>query len=385
MRIRIVDNEGGLANLEQDWDHLLKVSSQDFPFFSWTWYSTWWKHFGGKGELCVLVAEEPDGCIKGIAPLYRRHTKLRGLPIRELRFMNSGIGPRNTFVLEQGQSGMCALLEMVEWLSTNRAKWDLITLSNVDTASPYVEELIGSAQNAGLYTLEEPARQSPFIQMEGEFEEYWADNFKSRQRNNVLRPLRMHGERGTCQVISYTDVRDMDKALELAFQVSASSWKSRRATHMSGSREREAFYRDITKSLAEKGQIRIWISMLNDTPIALEYQLTSEHAVHLLVNDFDDAFHSLSPGNVLLYHVVRELYGERVSEYDFCGNAYKYEKIWATDARQHVSLQMFNSTFYSRVIHVTKTRILPTIRAIHGTIASALMKRTTEELVKSDN
>ena len=43
------------------WDELLANSDFNLPFYSWAWYSTWWKHFGGRNGLFVVTGRRCDG------------------------------------------------------------------------------------------------------------------------------------------------------------------------------------------------------------------------------------------------------------------------------------------------------------------------------------
>jgi CelD/BcsL family acetyltransferase involved in cellulose biosynthesis len=374
MHVRIIRNSKGLLELKDKWDRFLNSSGQNMPFYSWAWYSAWWKHFGENNDLFLLVAEESDGCLQGIAPLYRKRTRIRGLPVRELRFLDNSIGPRNAILLQKGPTGIQALKEIVECINEHRVEWDLITLSNIEAESNFLTELVKYLHSAGFRFLQEPARQSPYIALEGSFEDYWTNNFNSKFRNNILRKLRVQNNHGHCQVVSYTEPSDMERALRLTFEISSKSWKGRIGADMGGSAERKAFYREVTHALAEQSQVRIWISIINDSPIALSYQLISEHAVHQLVGDFDDSYRSLAPGNILLYHIIQQTYGERIRNYDFCGNAYEYEKPWAKGVKRHIHFQIFNANYYSSLIYTCKTRILPLLRCITTAFSTSANK-----------
>jgi len=365
MHVRIIRNRAQFVGLGTCWDELLE-SYHNLPFYSWTWYSTWWNHFGQTSDLFVLVAQEHPGRIDGIAPLLRSRTYIRGLPVKEIHFLDNAIGPRNGIFLRPGDVGHRALRGMVQCLVEHRREWDLATLTNMDVESPYMRDLILEAQHAGMRVVNSPARQTPYIQIDGDFSAYWADNFNSKHRSNVTRHLRMSNQRGQYRVIDYTAANDMAVALGLAFQVSANSWKGRLGTHMNGRPDREGFYRDLTALLAERRQVRIWLAMLDNRPIAVSYQLVSDKAVHSLVSDFDDSFRDLAPGNVLLYHILQKLCLEGKSGYDFCGNLSDYEKPWATGTKPHVTLQFFNRNWYSWFIFATKTRILPLFSTVRG-------------------
>ena len=68
--IREIRDAAGLLELEQPWDELLRASAVDGVFLTWEHARTWWEFYGeGKMGLRVLVAEDEDGRLVGIAPL----------------------------------------------------------------------------------------------------------------------------------------------------------------------------------------------------------------------------------------------------------------------------------------------------------------------------
>ncbi len=204
--------------------------------------------------------------------------------------------------------------------------------------------------------------RSPYIELGGDFDDYLVQNFGRKHRYNIRRTARILRENPDCRVVRFSRRDEMLVALELAFRVSKASWKGTTNSDMAGSEARKAFYVDVTNHLAEEGLVQIWLLELAGCPIAVQYQLISHKAVHLLVSDFDENNHDLSPGTALLYRVIEQLHKEDIKEFDFCGDAYEYKMEWATGIRQHVNIQLFNSNWYSRFIFITKTRILPLFR-----------------------
>lgn len=69
----IVSSEEGFSELRPEWDALVDRLDLPSPFHSWDWNYVWWKHFGGRSRLHIVVFRS-DGRLAGLAQLHeRRH------------------------------------------------------------------------------------------------------------------------------------------------------------------------------------------------------------------------------------------------------------------------------------------------------------------------
>jgi CelD/BcsL family acetyltransferase involved in cellulose biosynthesis len=369
---RIVRAPREFDGLRPAWDGLCDDDRFRAPFYSWLWQSLWWKHFGRGKSLFVVVVEDDRRQIVGIAPLMKHRRSIRGLPVTELAFAANPLTPRSAILASPRFPAAVVAEEALRCLAAHRGEWDLATLTNIDASLLSPAAVLQCCRQRGLAAIQTPGRSSPFAAIAGGFDAYWAGKFNSKRRGNIRRSLQMLNERGAYRVVDYTASDGMEAALRWAFQVSANSWKGRIGSHMNGSRVREAFYRDITASLAAKGQVRIWIAFLDSRPVAVQYYMTCGKRLYFLVNDFDQRHERLSPGTVLLYKVLERLHEEgRIEELDFGGEAYGYKLKWATGIRPHASFELFNSCPYSKFLHLTKSVLLPNLRRLRRRLAPA--------------
>ena len=63
-----ISQESEFSNLQTTWNNLLKQSDADNPFLTWEWLYSWWKFYGDKSELMILVVREDDKTV-ALAPL----------------------------------------------------------------------------------------------------------------------------------------------------------------------------------------------------------------------------------------------------------------------------------------------------------------------------
>jgi CelD/BcsL family acetyltransferase involved in cellulose biosynthesis len=299
-----------------------------------------------------------------VAPLLKHRTTLRGLRVRELRFLENGIGPRNDILVSSRVRPEEAAVALLDCLARQQREWDLATLANIDEQASCLEAMRLSAPAYGIKLLEEAGRTSPLITLEDDFEQYFSRTFDRKHRYNIRRSVRDAEEKLRSAVACFSGPHDVAPALQQAFRVSRASWKGQQNTDMGGCELRRAFYEEVTQRFAELGVIQIWLLELDDQPAAIQYQLVSGTSVYLLVSDFAAQFHGHSPGTVLLYRVLEQLCRQGIREFDFCGEAYDYKMRWSTGVRRHVTLQLFGRTGYARGIFWAKTGLLPLLRRL---------------------
>ena len=315
---RIVQDMAGLQGLRESWNELNATGRYRGPFLSWTWHDAWCRHFTQPGGMFIIVAEDPAGTVQAIAPLMKLRRRVNGLAVREVRFLENAIAPRHSFLIRKEACEDEAVDAIVACLAAHRREWNLVTLENIDCGSLFLGCLRNSIEKHGLHRWETAGFCSPYVDFGGDFTEYLA-TLGSKHRSDVKRNARRLLSQQDYRLLEFTAPENIMEGLSLAFRVSEASWKKEKGFHMAETAERRQFYKHITERFAELGQVRIYIAMLGDHPIALEYQVVDNDTVYLLINDFDRRHRALAPGTVLLYQAIERFCSSSQNCFDFCG------------------------------------------------------------------
>ena len=334
MQTRIIRTLEEFRQLQAAWDDLTGDSPLEAPFHGWTWYDAWWKHFGAGSELFLVVGED-GGRLQMVAPLRRTRRMLRGLPVREIGFMANAISPASTILVRNGFDEAAAWTAVLACLAQQRRCWDMLKLWNVPETVASLERADTISRQQGLRLLREPGWQSAYIALEGDFDAYLTERFGKNRLRGIRQKVRQLSQQPGYRLTAYRTPAELDQGLELAFAVSRASWKGALGTDMAGAADRRAFYVDITQRLAQRGAVRIWVSSLEETPLAVHYQLIAGNATYLIINDFQQQYHAQSPGTVLMYQVAERLFQEPPGEFRFSGDLYDYKSLWATGLHRH--------------------------------------------------
>ena len=94
MHIRRISNYTDFLSLKEDWNKLLKESGNDSIFLRHEWFDCWWRSHAETYEdaqnLSILLIEDKGKCI-GIIPLKTSRVQYRGLKVKKLGFLESGL------------------------------------------------------------------------------------------------------------------------------------------------------------------------------------------------------------------------------------------------------------------------------------------------------
>ncbi len=363
--MRILRTAEEFQNLEAAWGRMLRRSNYQAPFHTWGWHNTWWKCFGRGQDLYLITGEGVDGQLQIVAPLMRRKRRLRGMPLVEIRFMANHNNPFN-FVLHRSDISTSDVLSSVlSCLADNSRDWHLITLRNIPERLLDQGAMTSVATRLGLNHICQQGWSSAYITVEGPFDEYLTNRLGKQRLRGIGQKVRQLSARPEYQLRDYQAPETMPFAVEQAFAVSANSWKKSAGTDMSGAEDMRRFYEEISPGLADSGQVRIWISSLGPTPLALQYNLVSPDTMYLLINDFNEAYRRQSPGTVLLYQVLSQLFREHsVSRFQFSGDLYDYKSHWATGIEKHFTTTLYHRGLYSRVLWFARGTLAPVIQSL---------------------
>lgn len=343
---------------------MLGDSDFETPFFSAMWYRTWYECFGTGKELFVVGAWNAHQKLVAIAPLVKTETSVLGIRLREITFMYNSIAPRSSILYRRGAQGSRGVEAIFAELMRRSHEWDCIRLVNVDAALPFITDLNRFVEPRRHKVLIKQGRISPYLKIRGTFEEYFQTQLNAKKRYNIRSRVKKLHNHLDCTVIRYTRVQDMPMALGLSFRVSRASWKGNLGTDMGSTPENQKFYSEITRILAENGQIAIWVASHKGSPIAIHYHLVSDKISYMIITDYDENYESLAPGSFLLYYVIENLFSENYSELDMCGDAFEYKMIWTGTVRKHVNVRIYNRNPLSRLMYYYSAKLLPSYHAI---------------------
>ncbi len=364
MRITLLKETEEFLKIKQNWQALCDdLDNSITAFASFEWYETWWRHYSAGATLHMITMWDGDRLV-GIAPLVLRRVTIHGLPLTALCFMENNQSLNNDFIVAPADRELF-LQELLRYVFTQAARWDVMVFRNIPATSPNCGALVEVLDGTGKRWLKSPTWfDSPYLVPTGS----WTDFLASRtaRTRKSLRNIR-NGlfKAGDVTVANYRTPEEFLSVKEEVFNLARQSWAENQGDSMA-SPANEAFFSDLGCAFARKGWLSLWTLRLNGTMVAVEFHVKAYAKEHAMRGHYLPRCAALSPGTYLEMEIIRHAFGEteRVCVYDFCGSFEQYKRKWTDTFVAHHDILIFNERLYSRLIRFHEATAVPLLRRI---------------------
>lgn len=339
-QLQSVRDGAAFARLRREWDELLDASMAGV-FNSWEWLYPWYRRIAPQRELMVLLARDPAGELVGLMPLCLSRVRVAGRSIRRLSFLGeTHVGSDYLdLVAPRGREEQAAsLFAQAIWRA--RAGWDLLELLDLDQDSPTVRVFRDTfARQGWRFELRERftcpfevfppgIRFDQFLQRTGRRENFlrrW--KWLSRQPGYLLELSTTPGQLAT--------------PMAEFFRLHALRWAPQGGSMGIKGAGVEAFHRDASEYLAERGMLRLYTLKLGATALASVYGIVHRKKFIYFQSGFDPGWAQRSVGLVLVGETFRQAIESGLYEYDFLRGTEPYKADWTTQERRTVAIRVF--------------------------------------------
>jgi len=294
------------------WQALHAASALRSPFLSWIWQREWARAFAPRDRLEIRRVTDEAGHLLGLLPLYEAepgvHRLLGGVDVSDYLDLLAEAG-RETEV-------WTALLAS---RPPARPAWDL---HSVPAASPTVTRLPALAVEHGVDVTVTVEARCPILDLPATWGAYLA-GLSGKQRHEMLRKMRrLEREVPDARAVGLGSRADVEARFDDFLALHRQS-RVGKARFMDG--RMEAFFRRAGAMLAEAEAFRLWLLDAPGGPLASFLCLEWDGTVGLYNSGFRPEAAALSPGLVLLAHVVRDAIERGKRRFDFLRGEERYK------------------------------------------------------------
>jgi len=357
VKTRLITSLREFDALAPIWGEVTKEGDQTSPFLSHDWFACCWRTAGPDRHREVWFLEDTAGPV-ALVPLVRWRTRVRGLPVRMVGFLDAPDTPFVDFPIAGAlEETVAAFVRAFR----DRRDWDILSLQKIPAHSRTIKALEASLAGELRWRVAGTERV-PYLTISESWQQFFRDRtqrFRKTCRNIENRLKRS----GAVTVEEHRDVDPEGALFAEAMEVSRQSWKGPRGLAMATMEGMPRFFQELTGRASANGWLHLWILRLDGRAVATEYQIGANGSIHALRADFDSALADLSPGSHLLAEIVRSLFERRcVHEYDMGPGSNDYKLRWATGAHELLTLEAYAPTRYGRLLHTAETRLVPRAR-----------------------
>jgi CelD/BcsL family acetyltransferase involved in cellulose biosynthesis len=304
------------------WNALVEQSIADTPFSRYEYLAEWWQTRGGgewqNPELVLVSASENDQLI-GIAPLF-----LAEYDGRKALLLVGSIEISDYLDLIVREADLPRFLSgLMDFLASSLGdSWSAVDWYNLPDDSPTLAALQAEAESRGWNHHQEIYRPTPRIALNGSFEDYLS-RLEKKQRHEIRRKIRRAAE-SDLNVRFHLVGKDADINAEMDSFFHLMIQDPNKALFLKD--DMRAQMTSVIRAAFEQGYL--WLAFLEVDGVKVAASLNFDYKNKLWgYNSGVSRSHmELSPGWVLLGHVIQWCCDHGRSEFDFMrgDEEYKY-------------------------------------------------------------
>ncbi|MCI0572375.1 MAG: GNAT family N-acetyltransferase [Myxococcaceae bacterium] len=339
LRVEVVSDVLSFARLRTEWT-VLHESSGASLFTAWEWLQPWVHRIGPDRTLRVLCARDRSGRLVGLLPLALQERRVLGRKVRRLTFLGDAhVGSDFLDVVADSGTREEVTRAFVAYLRDTQADWDVLDLLDVDAESPS-ESLLRESFGIRDYRLQVRPR---FVCPWEAFlpaETFHSFLRRTGRRDNYLRRRRWLDQQEGFRIDRVVAPGKLAGPLASFFRLHAARWAEEGGSDGIRGPEVEAFHRDATQLLAERGKVWLYTLSLAGRPLASVYGLVHGGTFLYYQSGYDPAWRHRSVGLVLLGQTFKDALDAGCTAYDFLRGTEAYKSEWATRQRRTVALRV---------------------------------------------
>ena len=317
--LQIVEGAEDISEFGEHWDDLFARAVGAPPYLSRPWVSTFIQEGRILGTPLFVLAL----CGSKLVAL---------LPLAVRRCLNAKIAaPIGT-----GEASYLGMLLDPKYPSVVGCMADLIVSERVfdiyintflSTNDTTANNLLAMLVQKGCFcrqTLKDPCY---YIQLGCSFDEYFHKCMSSRSRHTLRRKERRLFRNADVRVDYYPGKQITDETIGRIARVQEESWMKRRGVAVLG----QPFYRKFLLTMVQTGLGCLWLMTIDGDDAAFQYAFVAHRKLYFRWTAFKLKYESLSPGQSLMMHIIRDACDDNVLLIDLGPGDAEYKRFWATN------------------------------------------------------
>ncbi|MEZ0490915.1 GNAT family N-acetyltransferase [Kineococcus sp. TBRC 1896] len=318
--------------LEREWDDLAATCAAS-PFQRPGWFRAWLQAFGAERTLDLLAVRR-DGALVAVLPLVNGALGAKA-PVNDETPLLAPVALDTAAASSLGRrlAGAAHAVDL-RFLPVGEHERALVTAARASTGT-VVRELV---------------RSSPYVAVDGSWDEHLHQAVSPSRRRNLRRAERRLRERADLRLEVHDGSRDLDRLLHEGFGLEAQGWKGREGTAVVSRPRTAAFYWALARWAAQQGVLRLQFLRLDDRPIAFSFTLEQGGSAYGVKTTYAEDLRSFGPGVLLTHWLLADAF-ERpgLRSFEMLGEPDPYKLEFASGVREQVRVRVYDGSVRSVV------------------------------------
>ena len=352
INISIISDSEKFYLLHEEWNELLKNSDSDTIFLRWEWFYNWWQVYRKEGCRLFLIVVRDDGCLVGIAPLYKKKI-ISFLPFTSLELCSSSdLQPDYLDIIVKNGKEVEVIKALFDYLIRHEkhclaAKFDYLLSDAILLKSKEYFE------NSFFFDI---ALSSicPYLEINGSFDDYFQKHFKRKKRYNLKRELNILLNKKEVVFYKVESDEKIEEEILRFYELHNIRAKQKRISSSIANTNFIEFIKEYSKMAFNEGRLSLYFLIHKSRQISTIYCLTYKKNVFFYQSGFDPSWKKYGVGTSLLQMVIHDAFDKGFKKFDFLKGNESYKKAWATGQRQQYRLMVYRKSVFGMLIYLLK-------------------------------
>lgn len=332
-RATVVTTPEQLKSYARQWNELVSSSEANTIFLTWEWISAWCQTVYPDVELAVVIVQDCNGRVMGIAPFYLSDLRVLGLVkyrcLRVLGDCHCG-GEYSDIIVRRGFEDRAMGCVMHEFLERETV-WDCIWIRNVAGWTGASDRLRDASRRFHFHIHQRSLGFSSF-KLPDTYDAYLKGLSRNR-REQFKRKSRRFKEAHDVEFVCCQTKDELPEFLSNLFTLHRKRWES---VGQAGSFARrpsmKLFYEAFAPVALDRGWLRLYALKVDGAIRAIQYGYAYDGVFSQMQEGFEvEGFDGI--GNVLRTAVIEACIEEGLQEYDFLGGHGEHKSRFGAELR----------------------------------------------------
>ncbi|MCY1003134.1 GNAT family N-acetyltransferase [Myxococcus sp. MISCRS1] len=347
--VSAVGSLSALAGMRAEWDALLDASDAG-PFNAWEWLYPWCRRIAPQRRPLVLTARDAAGTLVGLLPLGLETRRVAGVPVRRLGFLGeTHVGSDYLDVLARRGLERDVAESFARMLVALREEWDVLDLTDLREDSVTVDVLREVFRGHDVRLSERYVCPYDVLDPREPFDAFLK---RTGRRDNYLRRRKWLEKQEGYRIERTEAPGELAGPMTDFFRLHSARWAEDGGSQGIKGTGVEAFHRDATQWLAERGRLWLYTMKVGGKAVASVYGIVHGNRFVYFQSGYDPAWRNRSVGLVLVGESFKDALAAGLTEYDFLRGTETYKSDWVSKQRRTVSVRVHSGTkagqWYSR-------------------------------------
>ena len=318
------------AGLRDEWNALLERSEQRTLFMRHEWLHAWFQYFADGRELMLLLARDGSGKLCGIGPFCVK--KEQGLPpARSLAFIGTTRISSEYLDLIVDPAQQAAVRELLIGAMVDpSAPWDRVRVGDMLESSQLLQAAGGLDDGEILVEVDED-KICPRMDLPDDLESFMQQ--MSSKNRKMLRQYTRKLEAAGAAFERIETEQELQGALVDLFRLHKERWTSRGESGNFGDDPVQGFHQQVAADLLASGRLGLYALKAEGKRLAMLYGFRDGRTFSYFQAGMDPEWANLSPGFVLIGHVVGDAIEHGLRDFDFLRGPERYKQRWTKEER----------------------------------------------------